>query len=157
MCSIDTHELLKDAIEYLLDRFRRREIQLKVEISDKNYVVLANEFLVVVFENILINAVKYNTSQTVEILIKVNKQESNRSKYIKIEFMDNGIGIPHKKKKIIFQGGNSNIKSGKGMGLGLSLAKKIIESYKGKIWVENRIKGDTSKSSNFVLLIPEAI
>lgn len=157
LCSIDTHELLKDAIEYLLNRFRTREIQLKVEISNKNHVVLANEFLVDVFENILINAVKYNTNQIVEILIKVSKQEYNRSKHIKFEFKDNGIGISDKKKKVIFQGVNSNIKSGKGMGLGLSLVKKIIENYKGKIWVENRIKGDTSKGSNFILLIPEAI
>ncbi len=157
LCSIDTHELLKNTIEYILNRFRLQEIQLKMEINNKNHVVLANEFLVDVFENILLNAVKYNTNQIVEILIKVSKQEYNRSKYIKIEFMDNGTGIPHKKKRLIFQGGNSNIKSGKGMGLGLSLVKKIIENYKGKIWVENRIKGDTSKGSNFILLIPEAI
>ncbi|MFX1444810.1 MAG: sensor histidine kinase [Promethearchaeota archaeon] len=154
---VDTHEILKEAIEYILNRFRRREIQIKLEISDQNHIVLANEFLIDVFENILINAVKYTTNQVVEILIKVSKQEFNRSKYVKIEFMDNGIGIPHKKRKIIFQIGNMLIKSGKGMGLGLSLAKKIIESYKGKIWVENRIKGDTSRGSNFSLLIPVAI
>jgi len=154
---IDTHALLKDAIEYILNRFRQREIQFKVEISDKNHIVLANEFLIDVYENILINAVKYNTNKIVTIVIKVSKQEFKKSKYIRIEFMDNGIGIPHKKKKIIFQSGNRDLKSGKGMGLGLSLVKKIVESYNGKIWVENRIKGDTSKGSNFILLIPEAI
>jgi signal transduction histidine kinase len=110
-----------------------------------------------VFENILINAVKYNSNQIVEILIKVSKQEYKRANYIKIEFIDNGIGIPHKKKKLIFKGGNNNLKGGKGMGLGLSLVKKIIESYKGKVWVENRIKRKTLKGSNFILLIPEAI
>ncbi len=153
----DPHELLKDAIEYILNRFRQREIQFKVEISDKNHIVLANEFLLDVFENILINAVQYTTNQVVEIMIKISKQEFNRKKYIKIQILDNGIGIPHKKKKVIFQDGNNNAKSGKGMGLGLSLVKKIIESYNGKIWVENRIKGDTSKGSNFILLIPEDV
>jgi len=43
----------------------------------------------------------------------------------------------------------------RGMGLGLSLVKKIIESYHGQIWVEDRVKGDSTRGSNFVLLIPE--
>jgi signal transduction histidine kinase len=154
---IDTHTLLKDAIEYILNRFRKREVQFRVEISEKNHIVLANEFLLDVFENILINAVKYTTNQTVKIIIRVSKHESKGKKYIKIQILDNGIGIPHKKKQIIFQDGNSNAKSGKGMGIGLSLSKKIIKSYDGKIWVENRIKRDTSKGSNFIILIPEAI
>lgn len=42
------------------------------------------------------------------------------------------------------------------MGLGLSLVKKIINSYNGKIWVEDRFKGDFKKGSNFIFLIPEA-
>jgi len=41
------------------------------------------------------------------------------------------------------------------MGLGLSLVKKIIEKYHGKIWVEDRVKGAQSKGSNFIVLIPE--
>jgi signal transduction histidine kinase len=45
----------------------------------------------------------------------------------------------------------------KGMGFGLSLIKKIIDSYYGEIWVEDRIKGDYTQGSNFVFLISEAI
>ena len=35
--------------------------------------------------------------------------------------------------------------------------KKAIDQYNGKIWVEDRMKGDYSKGSNFILLIPEGI
>ena len=42
------------------------------------------------------------------------------------------------------------------MGLGLSLVKKIIDSYSGKICVKDRIKGDYTKGSNFIVLIPRA-
>ncbi len=38
-----------------------------------------------------------------------------------------------------------------------SLVKRILKNYNGKIWVENRVKDDYSKGSNFNLLIPEAI
>ncbi|MFX1500970.1 MAG: histidine kinase, partial [Promethearchaeota archaeon] len=43
------------------------------------------------------------------------------------------------------------------IGLGLLLVKKILDSYKGKIRVKDRVKGDFSKGSNFILTIPEAI
>jgi len=43
-----------------------------------------------------------------------------------------------------------------GIGLGLSLVKIIIEMYGGEIRVEDRIKGDHTKGSNFIVLIPEA-
>jgi signal transduction histidine kinase len=42
------------------------------------------------------------------------------------------------------------------MGLGLSLVKKIVESYNGDIWVEDRVKGDHEQGSNFVVLLQEA-
>ncbi len=41
-----------------------------------------------------------------------------------------------------------------GMGIGLSLVAKLIELYSGNIWVENRINGDSTKGSNFIILIP---
>ena len=45
----------------------------------------------------------------------------------------------------------------KGMGLGLLLVKIILDNYNGEIWVEDKIKGDYSKGSNFIILIPEVV
>ena len=74
-----------------------------------------------------------------------------------MEFIDNGIGVPDERKKMIFKRGNRELKGSKGMGIGLSLVKKILKNYKGKIWVEDKVKGDYSKGSKFVLLIPNFI
>jgi len=152
----DVHEVLKKAIEYILNRFQSREIKFKVEILDKNHSIYANQFLIEVFENILINAVIHNINQIVEIFIKISKTAYNGSNHIKIEFIDNGIGIPDKMKKSIFQSSKNYFNCEKGMGIGLSLVKTIVKSYKGKIRVKNKIKKDYSKGSNFILLIPEA-
>jgi len=43
------------------------------------------------------------------------------------------------------------------MKFGLSLVKKILTSYNGEIWVENKVQGDYSKGSIFIILIPEII
>jgi signal transduction histidine kinase len=56
---------------------------------------------------------------------------------------------------LIFQEGHKDEKLTKGMGFGLTLVTKILNSYNGKIWVEDKVKGDHTKGSNFVVLIPE--
>jgi len=43
------------------------------------------------------------------------------------------------------------------MGLGLSLVKNAIDSYGGEISIEDRVQGDYSQGSNFIILIPESI
>lgn len=56
-------------------------------------------------------------------------------------------------KELVFNRGyREKINSIKGLGIGLSLVNKIIESNNGKIWIENRIKGDYTKGSNFFVL-----
>ena len=104
----------------------------------------------------LINAVKYNDNSTIEILITISKEQKDNINYIRIDSTDNGIGVEDARKEVIFLRAYNKDKSISGLGLGLSLVKKIIETYNGQIWVENRIEGDHSKGSNFVILLPEA-
>ena len=59
-------------------------------------------------------------------------------------------------KDKVFQRAFIKDKTVSGMGLGLSLVKKIIEKYNGLIWVEDKNKGDFTKGSNFIIIIPEA-
>jgi len=148
-------ELLKKSIEYVKRTYNSREINILVDSIDKEYNIKANELLQDVFENILINGIKYNDHSKVDILIKITRQKIMDTKYLKMEFTDNGIGILDERKKIIFTSGNRELKGSKGMGLGLSLVRKILSIFNGKIQVEDRVKGDHTKGSNFVILLPE--
>ena len=134
---------------------KNQNIEL-VSLNDIIYVK-ADEFLHEVFENILINSVKHNSSDEIEILIRVSIENISNIYQIKLEFIDNGPGIPDSRKEIIF---NRNFKKeirSDGMGFALSIIKKIISSYGGEIWVEDLVQGDYSNGSNFIITIPEAI
>lgn len=154
---VEICSLMENAIDFIRKSYNDRTIHINNECEDDDHITVnANELLQDVFENILLNGVKYNENSKVEIRIIISKIIKTEGKeYSKIEFSDNGIGVPDDRKEIIFKHGNREFKGAKGMGLGLSLVKKILKSFNGKIWVEDRVKGDYSKGSNFIILLPE--
>ncbi|MHA1669002.1 MAG: PAS domain S-box protein [Promethearchaeota archaeon] len=152
---IEINNILDKSITFLRNLFQNKDIIIQLNLPNGKLFFQANELLQDVFENILINAVRYNENATIKIIIRISKTEENGIKYLKTEILDNGIGIEDIRKDNIFQRSYTEDKKVRGMGLGLSLVYKIIKSYKGKIWVENRVKDDYSKGSNFIFLIPE--
>lgn len=131
-------------------------VNFSIQIPDECKVtILADELLVDVFTNIIGNAIKHNKeNQDLEITIRSNSAYENNKKYCKIMIEDNGIGIIDDRKELIFNRYSSGYKNTKGSGLGLSLVKSLVKSYNGKIWVEDRIKGDHTKGSRFVIMLP---
>jgi signal transduction histidine kinase len=120
---------------------------------NKACYVKGNELLSVVVYNILSNAIKHANRDNVKIVISHHiLEESNQ---VKIEFKDNGPGIPDELKKIIFDSLDKDKMERKvhNFGIGLTLVKQIISNFEGKIWVEDRIYGDPSKGTNFVVLL----
>ena len=155
--SIKQREIIKPlnrAINFVQKNFRDKKLNIKMNPFKEKIYVEANELLVEVFENLLINAVLHNLNDSVDITIQITQTLKEDRNFIKVELIDNGIGITDNRKEWIFNNSFKKDKSGKGMGFGLSLVKKIIDSYGGFIWIENRIKGDYSKGSNFVILLP---
>lgn len=154
--SVEVYKVLDEAIQFAHKSAQNKKLNIQIHKVDDELFAEANEFLLDVFENILHNAIKYNYNESVEIHVKITKIVNDAKNFIKMEFKDNGIGIIDEKKELIFQKGHGKDTSIQGMGIGLSLVKKIIESYNGKILVENRVKNDYTKGSNFIVEIPEA-
>ncbi len=151
---IDVFSELKNAIGFARISFPSKKIDIKIVSDYENLYTMASELLSEVFENIIMNAIKYNRNKDAQIEIIISKVNIRYENYIKIEFRDNGIGIDDDRKNIIFQEVHLKRRHSKGMGIGLSLVAKLIELYGGEIWVENRIRGDTTKGSNFIILLP---
>jgi len=117
---------------------------------DENLHVQANRFLEDVFLNIMDNAITHNNNSTVKIRIKVNQEKIKNKRFVKIDFIDNGIGIEDSRKKKVFHRQDFEYSTG----LGLSLVNRIVNSFNGKIWIEDRVFRDHTKGSIFSIKIP---
>ncbi|MFT5231455.1 MAG: signal transduction histidine kinase, partial [Candidatus Azotimanducaceae bacterium] len=85
------------------------------------------------FQNLISNALRYTDKKEGRIEISCKDLGDFHEFYVR----DNGIGIAaeyHEKIFKIFQSLHQNIES---TGVGLSIVKKIVESYRGKIWLDS--------------------
>ena len=102
-----------------------------------------------VFQNLLSNAIKYMDKP--QGWIKVGCVE--RDGFWKFSIADNGPGIKEKHfEKIfkIFQTLPTSLRF-EGTGVGLTIAKKIVELYNGKIWIESKV----GEGSTFFFTLPK--
>ena len=100
-----------------------------------------------VFLNILRNAYEA-VDEGGEITISLSLLKERTKKKIKVEISDNGCGIPEKNRDVIFELFFTTKTTG--IGLGLAIARKIIEQHDGSIQLsENQKKG-----TSFEILIP---
>lgn len=129
-------------------------------IADKKGITIINEYnkigvitgdrdrLLQVITNLLTNAIKFcqeNGKVGIRAMIETND--------IIFSIWDTGVGIESKYQESIFtpydRGGHA-IKAGSGMGLGLAIAKKLVELHNGKIW----LKSAPGKGSEFFVSLP---
>ena len=153
---VKIQEVLDESINFINKSFPSKKINITLDIPDQEYGVFANELLLDAFENILHNSVKHNDNPSIEIDIRVSEVQLEETNCVQLEFIDNGRGISATKKERIFQKEPQKDIMSQGMGIGLSLVKKIIENYNGHIRVENKVNSDYTKGTNFVILIPKA-
>ncbi len=115
---------------------------------------MANELLYDVFANLVGNAVKHSSGNGANIEISVGIARDGTNRYYQVEVEDNGPGIPDELKDKIFNRLQRGETKARGIGLGLYLVKSLVESYHGRVWVEDRVSGDYSKGSRFVVMLP---
>ena len=102
-----------------------------------------------VIVNLLSNAIRY-TNTGGKIFISSYKENNN----LKIQFKDNGIGIPKENIKYIFERfyrvDESRSKNTGGIGVGLTIVKSIIDLHQGTI----EVRSELNKGSEFIVILP---
>ena len=149
--SIDIGPLIDGVIgQYDSVKGRKVMINSHTEYSCK---VMASELIREVFSNLIDNAIKHSTG-VITIDIKLSMIHENGIDYCKVAVSDNGPGIPDEKKKVLFTRYMQGTTKQNGTGLGLYLVKSLIETFNGRVWAEDRVVGDYTKGSRFVVLLP---
>ncbi|MFV9551242.1 sensor histidine kinase [Algibacter sp. PT7-4] len=92
------------------------------------------------FKNLIDNAIKYNNKKQGLLEIGNAKQPNHWQFYVK----DNGVGIDKQYFDKIFKPFQKLENNSTATGIGLSIAKKIVLAYEGKIWVESAINIGTT-------------
>ena len=125
-----------------------KNIVIKYQLENIEALIDKEKFAQVII-NILSNAIKYNNGNNA-IYIKVFKKNNS----INISIKDSGIGIPKSEYKNIFERfyrlDKSRGANEKGAGVGLTIAKSIVNAHGGEIEVYSEI----NKGSEFIISLP---
>lgn len=92
------------------------------------------------FQNLISNAVKYSDKEQGVIEIGC----ISKGKFWQFHVTDNGIGIPEKYQEKVFQIFQVLQESDDSTGVGLSIVKKVVDFYNGKVWVESKVGEGTT-------------
>lgn len=149
----DLHAAFSEAVEAVEQSFPRKTMQMESNMKPRQYLVLADEFLVDMFYNLLHNAAKF--TQTDQVWIGAMVEPARDRGFLRVEITDRGPGIPDSEKKRIFDRLSRQRGGVWSSGVGLTLVRRIVERYGGKIWVEDRVAGDHAQGAKFVLLLPQ--
>ncbi len=148
---LDLHELLEEIIAKLSDKYPDAAFEFKQE-GEMPYFQGDKMGMTSVALNLLENAIKYSgNGGKAHIETHLSLQEDGQ---IKLEIKDQGVGIPEKEKKQIFQKfyrvGNEDTRTAKGTGLGLYIVDQIIRAHSGRISVHD----NDPKGTVFEILLP---
>lgn len=147
---VDLRALLDEVVEVYEYVAEEKRIAISREYSAPCWACIDPARVRQVFANLLDNAVKY-TSEGGHIAVRAKSDGA----FVTVKFRDDGMGIPSEEQNKIwdrlYRGDKS--RSQRGLGLGLSLVKAIVEAHKGSATVQS----EPGKGSEFTVRLPAAL
>lgn len=141
-------QILDESIKTLADTLELKKVVLEKSYEEGSPQVLVDaDKLKQVFLNILRNAFEA-VEEEGKINISLSLLKEQEGSKIRVFISDNGCGIPEENRETIFEPFYTTKASG--IGLGLPIARKIIEQHKGTI----RVKENAAQGTSFEILIP---
>ncbi len=147
---VEAKALVEGPVDLLQPQIREKKITLDVHVPEKPVELRADrEKMERVLLNLLTNAVKFTPSGG-HVTVEITPQKES----VQFDIADTGIGIETRDLQHLFEEfyrcDNAVRQNIKGSGLGLSLAKRIINAHGGKIWVKSKL----GEGSTFSFSIP---
>jgi signal transduction histidine kinase len=148
---VDAAEVCRDALESVRQLVVDQGIAVELDLPQALPPIRGDrDRLIEVMINLLSNAVKFSASPGGRIEIRA----ARRPDHLRVEVRDNGIGIPAEDLEVVFEEFRQLRHAARGRppgsGLGLSIARRIVQHHGGRIWAENHPRG----GSVFVFTLP---
>jgi signal transduction histidine kinase len=144
-------KVIDDSLFLLDSEITEKEIEIKISADENVELTCDAKRISQVLTNLLKNSLVAISQKSGKIKINANQI----SDVVQVSVIDNGCGIPKEDVDKVFskfyQVDMSNTREKPGVGLGLSICKKIIEAHNGKIWIESELEKGTGV--NFTLPI----
>lgn len=164
--SIEIEQLIRKVQKGFEPAFTERKIKFKTEGLEKLPAISADpDMLQKVFYHLVMNAIKY-TPDGGEVKVVGKYRNGKHPPELEVSVVDTGIGVDPKVKESIFEkfhqtgevllhsSGKTKFKGG-GPGLGLAIARGIVQAHGGKIWVESKgYNEQTLPGSKFIITLP---
>ncbi|MBT3386175.1 MAG: HAMP domain-containing histidine kinase [Prolixibacteraceae bacterium] len=147
---INLHDIIDDGVTTIEMILLETGGIIETKLEASNSEIFADKLHITnVLVNLLSNAIKYSKElPRIEISTKILDEK------ILVNVKDNGIGIPLKYQKFIFQNyyrvPTGDVHNSKGFGIGLAYVKKVVEAHNGSVIVESKI----DKGSIFTIQLP---
>ncbi|MFX1338359.1 MAG: sensor histidine kinase [Promethearchaeota archaeon] len=151
---INLIEVLEDLVLNIKIKIPEDKVEVKLNNNEHLVLVKADKYLSHIFKNLINNGIMHNSSEVKTVSIDTYIEKLNYSRQIRIEILDNGRGLNPAHKQHLRNLFEDNVNSYNRSGLGLLVVKKLTERYKGKIFIEDRIDGDYTKGSKFIVKFP---
>ena len=148
---ISLSDLLDELMQAMETHIEAADCQLNITDIDGNLFLSANrDALLGVLQNLITNAIQAcGTNGQIDLIIS-QEDQSHGMPSVDIMISDNGSGISNDILQNIFEPFFTT--RSKGTGLGLAVAKAIVENHAGSIWVES----SDDEGTSFVIRLPLA-
>ena len=140
--SLDLNDLVRETVEFLSSLAVGRKVELVSVITPDALPILGDRIqLQQVILNLVVNGIDAMKDTPTENRI-ISIRTSRVEEFAELSVSDRGPGIPEDKLKEVFEPFFTS--KAEGMGMGLSIARTIIEAHNGLIWAKNRDHGGAS-------------
>jgi len=142
--STDVGLLIREVVSAFGSQMEEKGIRFVLELGDVEAIDVDATRIIEVLRNLLTNALRYTPSQG-EVKVGVSESSVGGGRGVTVFVQNSGAGIESADLSRIFDRFYKSSDSG-GMGLGLSIARYLVEAHGGRIWAESRV-GEGTKIS----------
>jgi signal transduction histidine kinase len=145
---LEVGELVSETVSALRAQAAARGVAVRVELPPGDVLAEANaEKVQRVLFNLIVNAIRHTPADG-SVVVRAQNAPATGGGAVEIEVADDGAGVAPEERERVFEpfyrgGADAAARSGDGAGLGLAVARAIVEAHGGRIWLEPAVPHGT--------------